>query len=241
MARSRPPDRFHQLRSAALRVFGAKGLRRSRMADVATAMGVSPGSLYNYVESKEALFHWVVERGGDEGPVEAPPTLPIPTPAAGIHDARHREQLELGFHLPLFEAALARRRVTDAPAELEAVVRELYERVERNRRSMVVIERSALDLPELFQIYFVKLRREYFTRFARYIERRQAGGHFRADVVPVVAARSVIEAVAYFARHRFGDPDPGLLPDDAIVRENVIRLAVASLLPPASRPRRSRK
>jgi hypothetical protein len=130
--------------------------------------------------------------------------------------------------------------VTGAEAELESVVRELFERVERYRLSMIVIERSALDLPELFQIYFVTLRRGFFTRFASYVERRQADGHFRDDVDPVVAARSVIESVAYFARHRFGDADPDSLPDDAVVRENVIRLAVASLLPPASRPRRRR-
>jgi AcrR family transcriptional regulator len=241
MARSRPADRFQQLRDAALRVFATKGLRRARMTDVALEMGVAPGSLYNYVASKEALFHWVVARGSDEGPVEAPAELPIPTPAPDVIEAQLRTQLESAFRLPTFEAALARRRVTNAAAELEAIVRELFERVERNRRTMTVIERSALDLPALHQIYFVTLRRDLFTRFARYIERRQAAGHFRDDVAPDIAARSVAESVAYFARHRFGDADPGLLPDDAAVRENVIRLAVASLLPPASRPRRSRK
>ena len=238
MARARPPDRFHQLYDAALRVFGTKGLRRARMADVAEAMGVSPGSLYNYVQSKEALFHWIVERGGDEGLVEAPAELPIPTPAPGAIEASLRAHLAAGFHLPLFEAACAQPRVTDASAELEAVVRELFERVERNRRSMTVIERSALDLPDLFQIYFVTLRRDFFARFTRYVERRQASGDFRGDVDPVVASRVIVELVAYFARHRFGDPDPGALPDDAVVREDVIRLAVSSLLPPASRPRR---
>jgi AcrR family transcriptional regulator len=241
MARSRPPDRFQQLRDAALRVFATQGFRRTRMADVAGAMGVSPGSLYNYVESKEALFHWIVERGGDQGPVEAPAALPIPTPAPAVIEASLRAHLEAGFHLPIFEAAVKEPRVTDAAAELEAVVRELYERVERNRRSMAVIERSALDLPALFQIYFVTLRRGFFTRFAAYVEQRQATGHFRDDVAPVVAARSVIESVAYFARHRFGDADPDALPGDATVRENIIRLAVASLLPPASRPPRRRK
>jgi len=241
MARSRPADRFQQLRDAALGVFGAKGLRRSRMADVAEAMGMSTGSLYNYVESKEALFLWIIERGGLDAPVEAPSALPIRTPAPGVLEARLREHLEAGFHLPLFEAALARRRVTNAEAELTALIEEIYERVAINRRVMTIVERSAIDLPELFQIYFVELRRDYFARFTRYVERRQKAGHFRDDVEPVVAARVVAELVAYFARHRFGDQDPTLLPDDGVVRENVIQLAVASLLPVEARATRTRE
>lgn len=237
MARSRPPDRFQQLRDAALRVFEIKGLQRSRMADVAEAMEVSPGSLYNYVESKEALFHWIIEHGGRETPVETPAELPIRTPAPGVLEARLREHLEAAFQLPLFEAALARRRVDDAESELTALVDEIYERVASNRRVMKVVERSAVDLPELFQLYFVKLRRDYFARFTRYVERRQKAGHFRGDVDPVVAARVVAELVTYFARHRFGDQDPSLLPDDGVVRENVIRLAVASLMAPSPVPK----
>ena len=209
------------------------------MADVAQQMGISPGSLYNYVESKEALFHWILERGSDEGPVETPADVPIRTPTPDAAEARLRAQLEAAFRLPRFEAALARRRVSDAGAELEAVVEELFARIEQHRRTMIVIERSAIDLPELFQIYFVTLRRDYFDRFARYVERRQSSGHFRDDVDPVVAARCVTETVTYFARHRFGDQDPETLPDDAAVRDNVIPLVVASLLAPTPRPRRS--
>ena len=114
MARSRPPDRFSQLRDAALAVFASKGLRRARMADVARAMGVATSSLYNYVESKEALFHWLVEQGGGEAPAPAPATLPIPTPAPGATEARLRVQLAHGMRLPTLDRALARRRVSDA-------------------------------------------------------------------------------------------------------------------------------
>src|SRR5512138_3235906 len=99
MARSRPPDRFQQLRDAALAVFGAKGLRRSRMSDVAAAMGVSPGNLYNHVESKEALFHWIVSGAADADAAAPPAELPIRTPAAGALAADLRAQLEAASHL----------------------------------------------------------------------------------------------------------------------------------------------
>src|SRR5262245_52971025 len=142
MARPRPPDRFQQLLVAAQRVFARKGVRRARMADIAREMGVSPGSLYNYVESKEALFHWIVERGVDDGVVEAPAELPIRTPTPAAAEKRLREQLAASFRLPMFEAACARRRVGgDARAELDSIVRELYERIERARRPMIIVER----------------------------------------------------------------------------------------------------
>lgn len=241
MARPRPPDRFQQLLEAALRVFARKGVARTRMADIAAEMGVAPGSLYNWVESKDALFQWIVERGADDGVIETPAKLPIRMPSPAVARRRLRTQLAASFRIPAFEAALAARRPRDARAELEGVLRAIYAQIERVRRPMVVVERSAIDLPELFQLYFVTLRRDFFARFARYVERRQRSGQFRRDLDPAVAARFALESIVYFARHRFGDADPDAgLPGDERVREHVVRLVVASLVPDASRPRRKR-
>jgi AcrR family transcriptional regulator len=233
MARSRPPDRFQQLWDAALRVFGRKGLRRARMADIAREMGVSPGSLYNYVESKQALFAWLVEHGGEAGPVAAPGRLPLPTPGPGELEQRLRERLDAGFRLGRLDAALARRRVLDARAELDGILREFWELVARTRGPIGVIERSALDLPELFAIWFIGARRAFFARVTRYLERRVRSGHFRPVADPAVAARFLIESVVFFAGHRHGDPDPGSLPGDDAVRAVVIPMLVASLMPDA--------
>ncbi len=231
MARARPPDRFQQLWDAALRVFGRKGLRRARMADIAREMGVSPGSLYNYVESKEALFGWLIDRGGEEGPIAAPGSLPLPSPLPGQLEQRLRERLDAGFRLARLDAALARRRVANARGELEGILREFWELVLRTRGPIAVVERSALDLPELFAIWFVGARRAFFARVTRYVERRALSGHFRRVADPAVAARFLVESVVFFARHRHGDPDPGLLPGDEAVRETVIPMLVASLMP----------
>ena len=230
MARSRPPERFSQLRDAALAVFASKGLRRARMVDVARAMGVSTGSLYNYVESKEALFHWLVELGPSDASVEEPATLPIPTPPPGATERRLRQQLAEGMRLPRLEAALARRRVSDARAELEGIVREFYARLEATRGAGAAIERSAIDQPELFELYFRGARRALFTTLERYVEKRAKSGHFAAVGDPVVAARFLVETLAWFGRHRFSDPDPGLLPSDDAVRDEVVRRIVASFV-----------
>ena len=231
MARTRAEGRFEQLRDAALAVFATKGLRRTRMADVAQAMGVSTGSLYNYVESKEALFHWIVELGASEGPVAEPAKLPIPAPVPGATEARLRAQLTEATRLPALEAALARRRVTDARAELEAVVRELYQRIESTRGPGAAIERSAIDQPELFDVYFRGARRALFAALERYVEKRARGGHFAKVADPAVAARFLVESVVWFARHRYRDADSGMLSDAASVRDEVVRRVVASFVP----------
>ena len=231
MARTRPEGRFQQLRDAALAVFAAKGLRRARMADVARAMGVSTGSLYNYVESKEALFHWLVGLGVGDAPVGTPATLPIPTPPPGATEARLRARLAEATRLPALAAALARRRVGDARAELLGIVSELYARIEETRGPGAAIERSAIDQPELFALYFQGARRALFASLARYVVKRTKSGHFEGVGDPVVAARFIVESVAWFGRHRFSDPDPGLLPDPETVRDEVLRRIVASFVP----------
>jgi AcrR family transcriptional regulator len=231
VARSRPEGRFSQLRDAALAVFAAKGLRRARMADVARAMGVATGSLYNYVESKEALFHWLIELGPGEAPVAAPPRLPIPTPPPGATEAALRAALADGMRLPVLDRALARRRVGDVRAELLGIVRELYERIEKTRGPGAAIERAAIDQPDLFELYFRGARRELFAALERYVAKRAKSGHFGGVGDATVAARFIVESLAWFGRHRFSDPDPELLPGPDTVREEVLRRIVASFVP----------
>jgi hypothetical protein len=134
------------------------------------------------------------------------------------------------MRLPALDAALARRRVTDARGELEGIVRELYARLERARGPAAAIERSAIDRPELFALYFRGARRQLFASLARYLEKRAGAGHLAEVGDPVVAARFLVESVAWFAWHRFTDPDPEALPDAAAVRDEVVRRLVASFV-----------
>ena len=70
--------RLQQLVGAATDVFAANGYRRTQMAAVAKAAGVSPGTLYNYVESKEALFRLVIERSLGAFEMPAVPVSDVP-------------------------------------------------------------------------------------------------------------------------------------------------------------------
>ena len=117
MARTRPADRIAKLVDAAVAVFCRKGYRRTQMADIASEMGVSPGSLYNYVASKEALFFFALESGLVDDAFEEPAELPIRFRG---HDAalkRFVDLTALDEKLPVLNAALRRGPATDPRAE----------------------------------------------------------------------------------------------------------------------------
>src|SRR4051812_20628273 len=80
--RSRAPERIDQIVDAALATFAAIGYRRTRMADVATGAGVSPGLLYSYATGKEALFALVLQRESGVDIHTLPLPVETPDPAA---------------------------------------------------------------------------------------------------------------------------------------------------------------
>src|SRR5215468_7101894 len=191
--RRRQPDRLEQIIAAGLRVFAEKGYRRTQMADVARQMGVSPGTLYNYVTGKESLFYLIIDRALLATPAAEAPKLPIPTPAPGAIVQRLRERLRADTALPLLEAALGRSDVADAAAELGGIVRELYALIERTWPCIVVLERSALELPELAQVFYVEMRRGLFRRIERYLDARIRQRRLRAVPSPAATAGLILE------------------------------------------------
>jgi len=225
MARKRPGDRLDQLVACAARVFTERGYRRTQMADVATAMGIAPGTLYLYVESKEALFDLVVQRAFLDQPPGPPPHLPIPPPPPGATLRHVSERFARDAKTPALHAALARPRLADGRAELDAVVRELYGMMARNHRGMKLIERSALDRPDLATLFFKRLRRGLIESLTRYLERRVRQRAFRPVPDAAVAARLIIETVAWFAMHRHGDLEPTVI-DDAVAEDTVAAVLV---------------
>ena len=232
----RSAGRLDQLIRAALRVFMEKGYRRTQMADVAKEMGVSPGTLYNYVEGKEALFHLLIDRAFVESPMAPPATLPIPAPPPGATIERLRERLDEAVVLPRLDAALGAPRGPDPRAELEGIVRELYALIAKMGPAITLLERSALDLPELAQLFFFDVRRGLLERIERYLRARARTGRLRAVPHPAPAARLLLEAIAWFAMHRHRDPAAATMGDET-ARETVVDFVVSALAPPDATPK----
>ena len=241
--RTRPRTWLADLLKAATKVFTAKGYRQAQMSDIAREMGVSQGTLYNYIESKEALFQLVCERGFNSTP-QLPQNPPIASVSFDSMLERIRQEGTSNARLDALRVALRTKAPADARAELEGVLREFYAVLERNRHGIDLVERSTGDVPELADMLFVEGRRRTADALARYITARVASGHFKPVPDAPTAARFIIEAVSWFARHRHNDPDSKMISDhDAL--ETTIHFLMSGLIGGESRktksPRKHRK
>lgn len=222
-----PEERLVAVANAARKVFGRKGYRGTRTADVAAEAGMSAGLIFNYVESKEALFYTVfaVSFGLFD---EALPSLPVVTPAGGETVDLIAEHLRK-VPVPRLRAALNEDTPSDVRSELRGVIEERYAMVAAIWPLLAVIERCAVDLPELEGIYFGDIRPRYLGQLSRYLEARGQRGYFRPMHDAVVTARLITETIAWFAWKRHGDRDAHLFDEDAI-RETVVEFIIASML-----------
>lgn len=231
MPRSRPPDRLADVIDAATRVFAAKGYTRTQITEVAQQLRLSPGALYGYAESKDALFHWCIEAAVDRRVLDGA-ALPLPTVDRAVTLERVRRHLDdlITREGPLVRA-LATRRPDDIAGELAAVIGEIYDATFESRRLQAIIERSAHEMPELFDAFYVRMRRPVIEAITAYLQMRQDDGYLRPLVDVPTTARLILETQSWFARHRRGDPDSANI-DDATARATVIDVLTHGLLPP---------
>jgi AcrR family transcriptional regulator len=138
---------------------------------------MSSGSVFTYVESKEALFHLVFAHGFGLFD-EALPALPLPTPPPGETVELIAQNLRK-VPVPRLRAALDDDQPQDVRSELAGIVEERYDMIAGLWPLLAVIERCASDFPELEAFYFGRMRVRYFAQLARYLEARSEAGYFR--------------------------------------------------------------
>lgn len=222
MARAIPPDRFHDLVEAATAVFLEQGYRRTQMADVAARMGVAKGTLYLYVESKDALFDAVLRHADSAERIALPAELPAPTPPPGETLEMVRKRVAREASLPLLSAALERQRVADVRGELEGIVRELHALLYRHRVGIKLLDRCARDHPELAGVWYGTGREGALALLERYLADRIRRRRLLPVDDPAVTARIVLETVVFWAVHRHWDPSPQAIEErpaeDAVVQ-----------------------
>jgi AcrR family transcriptional regulator len=228
MPRRIPDDRFERLVECATRVFIEQGYRRTQMGDIAESLGVAKGTVYLYVESKEALFDLVVRSADSTGGVAVPTALPVPTPAPGATLAVAEQRMAKGAALPALNAALERKQVRDARGELEEVVRELYRTLSANREGIKLLDRAGRDFPDLADLWFRGGREGLLGLFSEYIEDRIRRKCFRPVPDVTVAARLIIETIVFWAVHRHWDPHPQTI-EESVSEETVVRFVVGAL------------
>lgn len=209
VARAIPKDRFAQLIDVATKTFVARGYRLTQMADVAETLGVAKGTVYGYVESKEALFDAAVRFADGQTPVPQPSALPLATPSMGATVRYIRKRLTAEARELYLVAALKRpTAVRKGAAELELILRDLYQRMLRNRRALKLVDRCAVDHPDLAAVWFEEGRWGQVALIGRYLEKGIAGGYLRAVPSVPIAARILLETIALWAIHMPWDPSP---------------------------------
>jgi AcrR family transcriptional regulator len=219
-----------EIADAAVRVFLDKGYRAAGIGDVSAALGLSHGAVYTYARSKQALLHLALLRTLDPPAVDRL-TAPVDLPGLGGMD---RLAVDWPLALPVLAAAAA----DPAGTGLGPVVDELYGYVEQRRPTLALVERCAPDLPELFQWYFVEQRRSVFAALGAYLGGRIDAGLLAPVPDVPVAARFVVESIAWFAMHRHGDQDSAELSDDDC-RTGVRHLLLAAFPTVRTKGRRS--
>ncbi len=213
MPKRQKSTRVAKLVEMATRLFIDKGYRRTQMADVTQAMGLSPGAIYRYVESKEALFDLVVRAGAMPEQSFDNLKLPIATPKPGATVRFLRDTLHREGRIKSLESALNRKSANNAKEELQGIITELYSRIARYRVGIKLLDRSALDWPQLAQLWSGQLRATVIEQLAKYLQQQIDGGLLRAIPSPSAAARLIVETVAFFAMHRHYDPFPTPMDD----------------------------
>jgi len=220
-------DRTRDVAAAALGAFCDGGYRLTQIAHVAERLGVSVGTIYRYVDSKEALFHLAVLQALGE----APETLDAPLKVTGTGESAVRLR-EAAAAEPLWsrlDAVLATSAPDDVAAEARGIAGELYEALSRCAPVILLFDRCAHEIPELAEIFDRQVRGKLMTELAAWVVSR---GLADATTTPsaAVLARGALEAVAWLAKTRRGDPTAAWMTEED-ARAAAVRIFVNALVP----------
>ena len=230
MPRRAPPDRFQDLIEAATRVFLAQGYRRTQMGDVAAPLGVAKGTLYLYVESKEALFDAVAAPRGPAASRSARPTeLPLRTPRARRHAGEVERAARRGRRAARARARRSRgARVTRRPRRAErGAAASSTTRSPATARDQAPRPLRA-DYPELAKLWYRAGREGALALLTRYLDDRARRGRLRRFEDGGVAARIVLETLVFWAVHRHWDPSPQAVDEDSARTARLLASALVS-------------
>ncbi|PWK84900.1 TetR family transcriptional regulator [Lentzea atacamensis] len=218
---------FPRLVSVAAETFIAQGFQRTQMQDVADVLGVAKGTVYGYVENKDALLGAALRFADGVESLPEVADLPVRAPAAGELAALVADRLrtEIG-QLRLVEAVSKRRR-GPLDVELSEIITNLYDTLSRHRVSIKLVDRCASELPELAAVWFGHGRAGLVAVLTEYLQRRKA---LRLPGPAPLVARTILETCVLWAVHLHWDP-AGQPVETAAVPATLAGLLTRGLLP----------
>ncbi len=219
-----------EIAAAALSCFSQRGYRLTQMSDVGAELRMSPTAAYRYVESKEALFHVAAMHAAGR-PLD---DLELPVTGASLEATVESVAaiVRAWPRWPTLHGALSRRAAPrDLDREAEAVATELFDFLAERWRMIVLLDRTADDLPSLKSAFAQDYRAPYLADIVAWFGRR-SGRH--AHAVPVEAmARAGVESISWLAMRRRVDAQAQAIAEDDARR--VASRTFAALLAEARR------
>ena len=192
-------------------------------------MGISPGTVYLYAESKEALFDLAVRSSMSPDLLDADWDLPVKTPPDGSTFNFIKASLQTEAKFPALERAL-RSPAADPTRELGDIARELFRKTSSRWLALKLLERCALDWPALAELWFGDHRLRLMKQLVRYLDSRMPAGKLRKAPNTTAAARLILEMVAALAMHCRTDPHSTAL-DQSAAEEVVVDAVVHAYRP----------
>lgn len=187
--------------AAAKKVFAKKGFHATTMADIAKAARLSYGSVYWYFDSKDLLFHALMESE------EAALRDHIAAALAGVDSA-----------------AIA----ADPYAALRRAIQATFEFFEADRATVKLLFRDAYALGDRFEKHLFGIYERFVGDIEARIRAAQRTGLIVDTAPPQVVAFSVAALIGQLA-HRRLTTDDGL--DASVVADFVVSLILEGLLP----------
>ena len=170
--------RRQEILEAAKRVFARNGFHATTIADIAKAAHLAYGSVYWYFESKDALFHALMD--SQEAALRAHIARAMAPPASGADG--------------------------DAAADLRRAVRATFEFFEADRAATKLLFRDAYALGDRFEKHLFGIYERFIDDIEARIAAAQQAGHI-VDAPPRVVAFSLAALIGQLAHRRLTTDD----------------------------------
>ena len=144
---------------------------------------------------------------------------------AGATLAFLRKTLKREGRIASLDSALARAKIDDAGSEFETIVRELYAKTVQFRVGIKLLDRSALDWPELAALWSGHWRAGLVNQLYRYLDLRISKRLLSPVPDTKAWGRLIVETVAFFALHRHYDPFPTAM-REPVAEDTVVRALI---------------
>lgn len=208
MARQTPPDRLEKLIAVAANAFVTHGFNRTQMDDIAADLGVSKGTVYRSVDSKDALLGAVLQYG------DTPERLPAGGPL--VADGLETTAIALRDTLAQSIAGLRISAAIASPTkslsnsefaeEIYDVALDVYQMMAKHRVRIMVLDRCASELGQLAGDWYASGRYAMVDLWIEYLSQRSINVEPGVDLE--ILGRTIVETITVWAVKMPWDPAP---------------------------------